>query len=94
MGAVSDVPSAGLAFLADVLFAALELAFLGEVSFAAGVLGFVLLGIAVLLGSAHVSGGVIRPLPLDQHEPPLVPRRPQRRTRSTPPSSVGWSVSE
>jgi hypothetical protein len=62
---LADVPSAGLAFLADVLFSAVELAFLGEVSFAAGVLGFVLLGIAVLLGLAQMIGGMIRPLPLD-----------------------------
>src|SRR3954468_10361883 len=61
------VPSAGLAFLAGVLFSGVELAFLGGVSFATIVLGFVLLGIGVLLGLAQVIDGMIIPLPLDQH---------------------------
>ena len=81
LAVLPDVPSAGLAFLADVLFAGVELAFLGGVSFAAVVLGFVLLGIGVLLGLAQVIDGVIRPLPLDQHCC-LSSSKPPARSRS------------
>src|SRR5215213_2895651 len=62
-----DVPSAGLAFLAELLFAGVELAFLGAVSFAAVGLCFVLLGIGVLLALVQMMDGAIRLLPLDQH---------------------------
>ena len=73
--------------MAELLFAGVELGFLGVVSFAAVVLGFVLLGIGVLLGLAQVIDGVIRPLPLDQHcclSSSKLPARSRSRTAGPP----------